>query len=64
KAILIDPSLHDVHNSLALIHAEHLGDPARAIHHLLRSLELEPGQEGAEEIRRRIADLEGRTGGG
>jgi tetratricopeptide (TPR) repeat protein len=61
NAIRIDPSLHDAHNSLALILAEHLGDPARAIQHLLRSLELDPGQEGAEDIRRRIDDLEGRT---
>ncbi|MCZ6696243.1 MAG: tetratricopeptide repeat protein [Acidobacteria bacterium] len=64
EAIRIDPSLHDVHNSLALIHAEQPGEPARAIMHLLRSLELDPRQEGAEEIRRRIDDLKEGMGAG
>ncbi len=64
RAIRIDPSLYDAHNSLAMIYGERLGDTARAIDHLERSLRIEPGQPDAERIRRTLEELKARAGGG
>src|SRR5262249_23144522 len=51
RALAIDPSLDDAHRSLGLLYATALHDPARALLHFRRSLELAPGQAGAGELR-------------
>jgi len=58
RALALDPTLGDAHRSLALILAGVPGARARAAEHLRRSLELDPHQPGAEDMRRMLADLE------
>ncbi|HEU4403370.1 MAG TPA: tetratricopeptide repeat protein, partial [Candidatus Polarisedimenticolia bacterium] len=61
KALALDPTLFDAHRSLGLLCALRLGEPRRAAEHLKISLELSPGQEGAEGMRRLLRQLEMRT---
>jgi protein O-mannosyl-transferase len=60
RALSIDPSLADAHRSLGLLYAQDLGDPEKAGRELRRSLELDPDQPGAAELRRLLGRL--RTG--
>jgi tetratricopeptide (TPR) repeat protein len=63
KAVALDPSLWDAHRSLGLIYSGQPADRTRAIEHLRASLLLEPGQEGAADLRARLWTLEsGGTG--
>jgi protein O-mannosyl-transferase len=62
KALSIDPSLADAHRSLGLLYAEKLEDPARGARELRRSLELDPDQPDAAELRRLLAKLTLRKG--
>lgn len=63
RAIALDPGLADAHRSLGMIYAQQLKDPGRAVDHLKTSLRIDPGQGGADELRRMIAALESRGGG-
>lgn len=58
RALALDPTLSDAHRSLGLVLAGLPGERRRAAGHLRRYLEMEPGQPGAEELRRLLADLE------
>ncbi|HYV19054.1 MAG TPA: tetratricopeptide repeat protein [Verrucomicrobiae bacterium] len=63
KAVALDPTLWDAHKSLGLIYSGQASDRLRAIEHLRASLLLEPGQEGAADLRARLGTLEsGGTG--
>jgi tetratricopeptide (TPR) repeat protein len=58
RALALDPTLSDAHRSLALILAGVPGERERAAMHLRRSLEMEPDQAGAEDLRRMLVALE------
>ncbi|HET8946143.1 MAG TPA: tetratricopeptide repeat protein [Candidatus Polarisedimenticolia bacterium] len=58
KAVALDPTLWDAHRSLGLIYAAQTADRTRAIEHLRASLRLEPGQDGAADLRARLETLE------
>ena len=60
RALAIDPTLSDAHRSLGLICASALHEPAKALEHFRRSLSLAPDQQGADELRKWIRDLERR----
>ena len=57
RALALDPSLSDVHRSLALILAGLPGERRRAATHLRRSLEMDPDQAGAVDLRRMLVEL-------
>jgi len=58
RALAIDPTLSDAHRSLALLLAGVPGEQGRAAAHLRRSLEMDPNQTGADDMRRMLVDLE------
>jgi tetratricopeptide (TPR) repeat protein len=62
RALALDPTLSDAHRSLGLIYASALGDPGKALDHFRRSLALQPEQQGADELRKWIRELERRGG--
>jgi tetratricopeptide (TPR) repeat protein len=64
KAVRLDPSLWDAHRSLGLLYSGQAADRTRAIEHLRASLLLEPGQEGAADLRARLQALESPGGTG
>ena len=59
RAVALDPSLWDAHKNLGLLYSARPGDRGRAIEHLKASLRLEPGQEGAADVRARLEALQG-----
>ena len=63
RAVALDPTLWDAHRSLGLLFADLPAERERALRHLTRSLELEPGQEGADRLRERIRSLTSGGGG-
>jgi len=62
RAIALDPGLADAHRSLGMIYAEQIKDRGRALDHLKASLRIDPGQSGADDVRRLIAALESQSG--
>jgi tetratricopeptide (TPR) repeat protein len=58
RAVEIDPTLWDAHRSLGLLYSARPEDRSRAIEHLRTSLRIEPGQDGAGELRERLRGLE------
>ena len=58
RALALDPTLSDAHKSLALILAGAPGERGRAVTHLRRSLEMDPHQAGADDMRRMLLELE------
>jgi protein O-mannosyl-transferase len=63
EAVALDPGLADAHRSLGILYAEHLGNRERAVAHLKDSLRIDPVQPRAQELRKMVLQLEGKSGG-
>jgi len=62
RAVELDPGLSDAHRSLGLLYAQRIGNRDRAVAHLKASLQIDPAQPEAQELRRLLLRLESKGG--